>query len=486
MLFNSFQFLIFFPIVLTLYFLLPFRYRTVLLLASSYFFYMCWKAQYIVLILISTIIDYFAALCMGTIQEKRRRKAFLLLSLLCNLGLLFIFKYYNFFDQSLQGLLSFFHIPYTSRVLDVVLPVGISFYTFQTLSYTIDVYRGKQKPMKNFITFALYVAYFPQLVAGPIERSSRLLPQLCKKHMLDIDRIINGMRIVLWGFFKKIVIADRLSPFVDVIYSNPEGFTGVHFVVATVFFSFQIYCDFSGYSDIAIGISKIMGIDLMINFKTPYFSKSISEFWKRWHISLSTWFRDYLYIPLGGNKVRIPRWYLNLFIVFVISGFWHGANWTFLIWGGIHGFYLVFSILSAPYRESLASFLGLIKRPLLHKSLKVLITYILVCISWIFFRADSMSDALYILTHLFDGWGLLLSMDQLATSLLVGMQKNALILAMASILFLLCFDYFLKEERVDTFIGRFPLLGRWALYLVLSFGILNFGSYAAPFIYFQF
>jgi len=335
MLFNSLDFLIFFPVIVGLYFALSPKYRWVLLLGASYYFYMCWKAEYIILIVFSTLVDYFAARQMARIQEKKKRRPFLYLSLLSNLGLLFFFKYWNFFSGETRALLDSWNIMADVPTFQLLLPVGISFYTFQTLSYTIDVYNGKLEPEKNLGRFALYVSFFPQLVAGPIERATHLLPQLRQTFDFDYQRVVSGLQQMLWGFFKKVVIADRLAVYVNEIYASPGDENGLALLLATYFFAFQIYCDFSGYSDIAIGAARVMGYDLMENFRTPYLSKSIREFWSRWHISLSTWFRDYLYIPLGGNRVPQVRWFLNLFIVFVVSGFWHGANWTFLIWGAL-------------------------------------------------------------------------------------------------------------------------------------------------------
>ena len=305
---------------------------------------MCWKPEYIFLILFSTIVDYYCGLKMEGAQNRTYKKLFLTLSLFTNLSVLFAFKYLNFFSDSIRYILNEFNIFYNIPYFNVLLPVGISFYTFQTLSYTIDVYRGQKKAEKHLGVFALYVSFFPQLVAGPIERSTRLLPQLKKENSFDYLRFKNGLLLMLWGFFKKIVIADRLAVLVNTVYNNPIDYQGITLIIATIFFAFQIYCDFSAYSDIAIGASKIMGYDLMKNFNRPYFSKSIAEFWRRWHISLGSWFRDYLYFFLGGNKKGQLIWYKNLMLVFLISGLWHGANWTFVIWGFLHGFYMIFSI----------------------------------------------------------------------------------------------------------------------------------------------
>jgi alginate O-acetyltransferase complex protein AlgI len=357
---------------------------------------MCWKMEYILLIVISTLIDYFAALQMGKTNRKKERKKYLILSICSNLGMLFLFKYLNFFNESLRFLFNNFNIFYDSSTFNLLLPVGISFYTFQTLSYTIDVYNGKKEPEKNLGIFALYVSFFPQLVAGPIERATHLLPKLHEQFDFDYKRVTSGVKLMLWGFFKKCVIADRLGFIVNQAYNNPES-PSVSLVFATYFFAYQIYCDFSGYSDIAIGASRIFGYDLMVNFNRPYFSKSIKEFWKRWHISLSTWFKDYVYIPLGGNRTVKQRWWFNLFITFVISGLWHGANWTFILWGSIHGFYLLSSIWIKKWQKPLIKKIKLSLAPLIYKYLQVISTFHLVLFAWIFFRANTVSDAFFII-----------------------------------------------------------------------------------------
>ncbi|MBU0755092.1 MAG: MBOAT family protein, partial [Planctomycetes bacterium] len=405
MLFNSVHFLIFFPLAVAAYYLLPFRHRCKFLLAASYYFYMCWKPAYILLIIVSTLVDYVAAHAMDRHNERNGRRKWLIVSLIANLGLLFSFKYYNFFAATWNDLFPSLgtgaHLP----ALDVLLPVGISFYTFQTLSYTIEVYRGTQKPEKRLMIFALYVAFFPQLVAGPIERPGNLLSQFDRKNVFQYDRVLSGLRQMLWGFFKKMVIADNLAVIVNQVYGAPADYAGPALTLATVFFAFQIFCDFSGYSDIAIGASRVLGYDLMTNFRRPYFAKSIQDFWARWHISLSTWFRDYLYISLGGNRVSKGRWYFNLAVVFLVSGLWHGANWTFVVWGALHGTYLITAILTQKMRARTAALVRIERTPFLHKLFNTGWCFVLVCFSWIFFRADSMGDAWRVVTHLGSGWG---------------------------------------------------------------------------------
>lgn len=481
MLFNSLQFVLFFPIVVFLYFTIPSRFRWIFLLAASYYFYMCWKLEYVLLIISSTLVDYFAGIQMGKTKLKARRKKYLVLSLCTNLGLLFFFKYFNFFSNSLNAVFSHYNIFYHAPSFKILLPVGISFYTFQTLSYTIDVYRGVREPEKHLGIFALYVAFFPQLVAGPIERSTRLLPQFFKKNDFDPQRLLDGLKLILWGFFKKMVVADRLAVFVDRVYNNPGDYHGTSLILATYFFAFQIYCDFSGYSDIAIGSAHVMGYSLMDNFKRPYLSKSVSEFWKRWHISLSSWFKDYLYISLGGNRVAKTRWYSNILIVFVLSGLWHGANWTFLVWGILHGFYLLVSIWTRKLRHTVSNFLNLTKFPSVHNLLRVCITFHLVLFAWIFFRANSLSDAMTIIKNIFIG------LDLHSAAVYVLSKKSELVLALLSILFVEIIHIVHRHKDMRHFFSDRPLWLRWAFYYSVIFGILIFGDFTnEEFIYFQF
>ncbi|NNC95046.1 MAG: MBOAT family protein [Chitinophagales bacterium] len=405
MLFNSIHFVLFFPVVVVLYFLIKPKYRWILLLAASYYFYASWKLEYLSLIIISTLIDYVAAIQMSKTEDKKKRKKWLVLSLLTNLGILFSFKYFNFFNESVQQAFDLFNVFYNVPAFDVLLPVGISFYTFQTLSYSIDVYKGDKKAEKHLGIFALYVAFFPQLVAGPIERSSRLLPQFFEKYKVEYYRIADGLRLMLWGFFKKLVIADRLAIYVDTVYNNQANHSGWTLTAGTIFFAFQIYCDFSGYSDIAIGTARVMGYRLMDNFRRPYFARSIREFWQRWHISLSSWFRDYVYIPLGGNRVVKWKMYYNLFITFLVSGLWHGANWTFIVWGGLHGLYLMFAIITAGFRNDILRKIGIAKDSALNYGIDLVVTFILAVFAWIFFRANNIGDAFAIIGKIaqFDG-----------------------------------------------------------------------------------
>lgn len=495
MLFNSLHYLLFFPAVVLIHFMLPQRFRWVFLLAASYYFYMCWKPEYIILIMASTLVDYYAALAMGRTDSRQKRKKFLILSLVTNLGLLFAFKYFNFFSDSTRAILQQFNIFYDSPVLDVLLPVGISFYTFQTLSYSISVYRGIHPPERHLGIFALYVAFFPQLVAGPIERSSHLLPQFTRTHRFEYERVRAGLQLAAWGMFKKVVIADRAALLVNTVYNSQGDFGPAQHVLATVFFAFQIYCDFSGYSDIAIGSAQVLGYDLMKNFDRPYFSKTISEFWSRWHISLSTWFRDYLYIPLGGNRVGKPRWYFNLMATFVVSGLWHGANWTFVIWGGLNGLYLVVETFTNSWRRRALAIFGLDMSSWWYKIPAAGWTFALTCFAWIFFRANSTSDAFAIAMQAPAGVLQLartvVSLDVVGLETLVrglGLGQRDLTILVLSIAVMETVHVFQRRPGLRERLAAKPLALRWALYYGIIIATLFLGSFnqSQQFIYFQF
>lgn len=494
MLFNSVSFAIFFPIVVIAYFLIPQKYRWIFLLGASYWFYMSWRLEYILLIIASTLIDYFAGIQMGKTYDKNRRKKYLILSLITNLGLLFAFKYFNFFNDSIRTVFNTFSITYFIPESRLLLPVGISFYTFQTLSYTIDVYKGKKEPERHLGIFALYVSFFPQLVAGPIERSTRLLPQFFEKQSVNYERITDGLKLMLWGYFKKLVIADRVAVIVNQVYNNPNSYEGMPFIIATVLFAFQIYCDFSGYSDIAIGSAQVLGFRLMDNFNRPYYSKSIGEFWKRWHISLSTWFKDYVYIPLGGN--RVPKWrqYINLFVTFLVSGLWHGANWTFVFWGGLNGFYVTMENLTEPLKRRFEKAFHVHKYRKLYNAFRLIITFLLTCFAWIFFRANSMGDAFYILSHMFTGTGLFFkSLFTLNFPALLGtfdftnLPNDEILLSFISIIFMEIVHMMQRHGSIRHMLRDKPIYLRWGLTYVLILYILIFGVfYGTGFIYFQF
>ena len=449
---------------------------------------MCWKVEYIILINLSTLIDYWASNQMEKEESKEKRKKWLYLSLISNLGILFGFKYFNFINENIQTIFDSFNIFYNIPAFDVLLPVGISFYTFQTLSYTIDVYNGKTPAQKHLGVFAVYVSFFPQLVAGPIERSNRLLPQFFKKHDFNYNRVRSGLQQMLWGFFKKVVIADRLAIVVDGVYNNLDSYSGFPLVIATIFFTFQIYCDFSGYSDIAIGSARVMGFELMENFKRPYFSKSISDFWKRWHISLSTWFRDYLYIPLGGNRVVKWKWYYNLFITFLVSGFWHGANWTFIAWGALHGIYLILAIVLANPKDKILTALNL-KGSKIHKYYQVIFTFILASFAWIFFRANNITDAFYVVTNLFTDISEYTNLHAMKLKLRgLGVSQNDILISFGLIIFMEMYNLYERSGDVWEKLINKPKWVRWGFYYLLLFGILFLAPYSrvSNFIYFQF
>ncbi len=400
MLFNSIEFLLFLPTVFFLYWFIfknQLRAQNILLLVASYVFYGWWDWRFLSLIIASTFLDYFVALQLGKTDVSKKRKLLLGISLVGNLGMLGFFKYYNFFVSSWIEAWSSFGITMEASTLNIILPVGISFYTFQTLSYTIDVYRKEMEPTKSFIDFAAFVTFFPQLVAGPIERASHLLPQFYKKRIFDYQNAVDGIKLIIWGMFKKVVVADNCAFFVNTIFENPETFSSGELFVGMVFFAFQIYGDFSGYSDMAIGISKLFGFDLMVNFKFPYFSRDIAEFWRRWHISLSTWFRDYIYIPLGGSKGTQGLQIRNVMIIFLVSGFWHGANWTYVAWGLFHALLFLPLLLFNVNRSHLIT-----KSYGWLDFAKIGVTFLVVCIGWVFFRADSIADAFQYLAHLFE------------------------------------------------------------------------------------
>lgn len=454
-----------------------------MLLFASYYFYMCWKMEYVLLIMCSTLVDYYAGLQMGKQDSKSAKRPYLILSLITNIGLLFSFKYFNFFNDSARLLFDQFNIFYGISPFDVLLPVGISFYTFQTLSYSIEVYNGKIKPEKHLGIFALYVSFFPQLVAGPIERPGNLLHQFYLKQEFDYKRVTDGLKLITWGFFKKLVIADRLGEFVNIVYDHPSEYQGLTLILATVFFAFQIYCDFSGYTDIARGSAQIMGFDLMQNFKRPYFSKSIGEFWRRWHISLSSWFRDYLYIPLGGNRVVKWRWYYNLIITFAISGLWHGANWTFLAWGVLHGSYLIFGIVTSNLRDRIAGYFTIDSSSPFIKFSKVIFTFSLVCIAWIFFRANTVGDAFIILQN---AWHVNME-EQIPAVLEIAGSRMNLLLSIGLILFLECVHLIERQRGIVAVLSSLPRIPRWSIYCSCIWLIIYLGVFESKqFIYFQF
>lgn len=485
MLFNSLSFLIFFPIVVVLYFAIPHRWRWVLLLAASYIFYMCWNASYALLLLASTVVTYVSAILIESSRRQAAKKAALAGSLLINLGILFTFKYFEFFTAGLYAVLDRLHVAYTPVAYSLLLPVGISFFTFQALGYAIDVYRGDVRAQRHFGKYALFVSFFPQLVAGPIERSRNLLPQFDEVHRFDYDAAVSGVRLMLWGYFKKIVIADTVCVAVNTVYNHITAFDGAAITLATLLFTIQIFCDFSGYSDIARGCAKIMGFRLMLNFDHPYFSHSVQEFWRKWHISLSTWFKDYVYIPLGGNRKGKARQSLNLMITFLVSGLWHGANITFVVWGGLHGLVQVIGRLTKPLRDRALRFTDGRLQPL-RKGLQMIITFAFVSFAWIFFRANTMQDAVYAVTHLLD-W------NSLNTAYLFSELKQVFGTRAEFYRLIATLPVFLAASVVDRYVSinrlfsKLKIGWRLGLYTLILVYILLFArAEMQDFIYFQF
>jgi len=472
MVFNSMAFVVFFALVTALYFALPHRGRWGLLLAASCFFYMFFIPIYIVILGVTIVIDYVAAIAIEGSDDRRKKRILLGVSVLSLCATLFAFKYFNFFNENAARIAEFLHWNYPIGALTIALPIGLSFHTFQGLSYVIEVYRGKQKAERHFGIYSLYVMYFPQLVAGPIERPQNMLHQFHERQRFDLNRFGDGMLLVVWGLFKKVVVADSLALYVDAVYNSSGHHSGTTLLVATYFFAFQIYCDFSAYSDIARGVSRVYGIELMKNFETPYFSSSISEFWTRWHISLSTWFRDYVYIPLGGNRVSTARHIRNILLVFMLSGFWHGANWTFMIWGALHGCYLVaerfFRAGSGP--QALARVVPAWALRLAG----VALTFNLTVLAWVFFRAADVSSAFDVLWRIATVPGPLFSDPMLAQG----------VFGIAAVLGL---DLFHRFADFWTRRDSYSLAFRFAYALTLLFGVVLLGvEHGTQFIYFQF
>lgn len=482
MLFNSMGFLIFFPIVAFAYFLLPHRLRWILLLIASCVFYMGFYAPYILILFFVIGIDYSAGILMENSSAKRRR-LFLIASIIANIGTLGIFKYFDFFNSNFASLAQNIGWAYSGHNLSLLLPLGLSFHTFQSLSYTIEVYRGRYPAERHLGYFALYVMFFPQLVAGPIERPQNLLPQLHLKHSADPERIVSGLQLMLWGFFKKLVIADGLGTVVDRVYAAPGAFSGSVLIVAMIAFFFQVYADFSAYSDIARGAARVLGINLMLNFRQPYLAKSLGEFWRRWHISLMTWFRDYVYIPLGGNRVSFARWQVNVFIVFLISGLWHGANWTFIIYGASQGIIIIFGNITAPLWRKLRHISSSKIWGVAANVTSTLVTLTLVIVTMVCFRANSLADTWLIVTRAAADLAQFPSQLQNATAS-VGLH-GSLILA---VLLLIAVD--MAQEwygSIRILVTRQPLVLRWAVYYGILVLIVRYGNFGTqPFIYFQF
>jgi len=482
MLFNSIDFAIFLPIIFILYWFVTNKNLTLqnfLIVVASYIFYGWWDYRFLSLILFSTLIDYSVGIRLANEENLTKRKLLLWVSILVNLGFLGFFKYYNFFLDNFITAFSFFGNTIKANSLNIILPVGISFYTFQTLSYTIDVYKKKLEPTKNFIAFAAFVSFFPQLVAGPIERATNLLPQFYKKRTFDYNKAVDGLRQILWGLFKKVVIADNCAEYANLIFNNSDDYSGSTLVLGTLFFTFQIYGDFSGYSDIAIGTSRLFGFNLMKNFSFPYFSRDIAEFWRRWHISLSTWFRDYLYIPLGGSHGGTWRKVLNTFIIFIVSGFWHGANWTFIVWGALNAVYFLPLLLLNRNRQNLDVVAQGKYLPSVKEFIKMLVTFSLTVLAWIFFRADSIGHAFNILSEIFS-----VSLFKIPYYPGIG---NVIPLFLFLILFLTVEWLGRQEEYAIEKLGMdWRKSVRYAFYYGIILAIMYFGGKEQQFIYFQF
>ena len=469
MVFNSLQFLVFFGIVTSAYFLLAHKYRWALLLLASCYFYMAFVPVYLGILGLTIVIDYFAGIYLERFQGGAK-KIFLGCSLLANLGVLAVFKYYFFFSDNFNFLANYFSLPVHFPVFNFLLPIGLSFHTFQAMSYTIEVYRGNQKAERNFGIYSLYVMFYPQLVAGPIERPQNLIHQFYEKHVWDTARVKSGLLQMMQGFFKKVVIADRLAMVVDPAYANLSNQSSLNLIMASIFYSFQIYCDFSGYSDIAIGASRVMGFKLMNNFNAPYTAKSIPDFWRRWHISLSTWFKDYVYFSLGGNRVSVPRWYINIMIVFILSGFWHGASWNFVIWGALHGLFQLMGLtLNRVFPHLAADQLRSVAGIWMYR----LFTFLLVTIAWVFFRIPKFGDIQIYFRQITQG--------TFSDPISLAFNTNELLFSILLIVGLYLYDLKRDKIKVDSVQLFWPIMAGMA-FLIYFFGVFNMKQ----FIYFQF
>lgn len=487
MLFNSFSFLVFFPTVVFLYFLTPHALRWVLLLAASAVFYMAFIPGYIFILIFTITITHILGGLIERYQGRTRPWIFGVgIVLICSP--LFLFKYFNFFNANLAQIASFLRWNYSIENLSWVLPIGLSFYTFQSLSYLIEVYRKNRDPERRFHILASYIMFFPQLVAGPIERPGNLMPQFDVQHSFDGQRVLGGLKLMVWGFFKKVVIADKIAIVVEQVYQDPTQYTGIPLITAALFFGIQVYCDFSGYSDIAIGSAQVMGFRLMDNFDRPFASRSVTEFWRRWHISLMTWFRDYVYIPLGGKRVKTWRWHLNIFITFTLSGLWHGAGWGFVLWGSLNGCYLIISDLTQGLRKRGVRWMRLDRVPAFHHALQVILGFLLFCFTLVIFRSRNLSDAYYVLTHLGAGLGdvegIRLSLKSLYG---LGLDRYELVIALISIGVMEGLQWMVPQRYMRQMLSDKPIFFRWPVYYALILFLILFGEYNDhAFIYFQF
>ena len=498
MTFNSISFLIFFPVVTICYYLFPHRIRWIWLLVCSYFFYMSWNPKYVLLIVFSTVVTWAGA---GMIRAQRRngeedsrrtQRWILAACILANLLILGFFKYFNFFSRNISGLMEALHLGVRTPQIDVLLPVGISFYTFQALGYLIDVYRGDVDPEPNLARYALFVSFFPQLVAGPIERSGNLLGQLRERHAFNPEQVMRGLLQMSWGFFKKLVIADRAAVFVTAVFDQYAECSGVSICLAVMLFAFQIYCDFSGYSDIAVGAARTMGISLMKNFDRPYFARTTAEFWRKWHISLTTWFRDYVYIPLGGNRHGKLKKYVNILFTFLLSGLWHGASWNFVVWGVMNGFFQVAGEVTSEIRSRGRRLLHIREDGILHRIFRTAVTFLLVDFAWLFFRAPGLRDALLMIRHAFRHFtpGSVPALENGAGVSAVLDVPEIIVLA-AALLILFAVDFWSQKRDLIGAVLRRNVVIRFLIYYIILFILLIFGIYgpafdASSFIYFQF
>ena len=482
MFFNSINFAIFLPIVFVFYWFVTnknLKFQNVLLLLSSYFFYACWDWRFLFLLIFSTVLDYYTGIKMSDSKNQNSKNFWFWLSISVNLGFLGVFKYYNFFAASFASAIANFGMQVNPWTLKVILPVGISFYTFHGLSYVIDIYKDRIKAEKNFIDYSVFVSFFPLLVAGPIERATHLLPQIQKKRVFNFENAVDGLKQILWGLFKKVVIADNCAKFANIIFDNYTDYSGSTLALGAVFFAFQIYGDFSGYSDIALGTARLFGIDLLRNFAFPYFSRDIAEFWRRWHISLSTWFRDYLYIPLGGSKGGIWMKVRNTFIIFLVSGFWHGANWTFIIWGLLNALFIMPSIIFNTNRTNLDIVAQGKLFPTLKEFLSILFTFSLTVFAWIFFRSNTIDQALGYISRIF-------SASFFSVPLVKVDMYDTYIYALVMLFIII--EWLGREQKyaLAKVMPNKPKVYRWAFYYLLIVIIFIFAGSNQEFIYFQF
>ncbi len=487
--FLGIEFILFFILVVGVGYALPVKARNVFLLTASYFFYAVGQPAYLVVLICFTGIDYFLALLIGSQESAAVKKRLLICGIVLNLGVLLFFKYFNFFNDFFRAIFTGLKVSYPVPDLDIVLPLGISYYLFKKISYITDVYRGHLVPERSFVRLALYVSFFPEIVAGPIDRARSILPQFIGRSSIDRVRWTEGWQLICWGLFKKLVIADRLGILVDAVYDQPNQYRGAVIALATVFYAFQVYCDFSGYSDMAIGLGRLLGIRLMDNFKQPYLARSIGDFWKRWHISLSTWLRDYLFLPISYaltrrfDKTRLfslnaDRWAYVLAVLFtmLLCGLWHGANWTFVLWGLIHGLLLAVSFITRKPRKKLVKSLGLRKSSPVYKELRIMITFALVSFSWIFFRARSLGEAFTLISRMFSG-SVPVKAAAVEGSMIVGLSAANFVTVVSAVVVLVIIEMLLEKRSIHHLLAERPTWLRWAIYYLVIFSILLFGIF---------